>query len=179
MRGRLATPAVPAVAGGCTWTLPASQRGVQPDAALHTQGRPPGPLSSFAARAGAPWSQPTVMDGPAGPAQRRPRHRRPARPPRPRHRAHPRRRPQPRPGPKPAHWTRIDADYQTLAPACRPSSATSASARSQPPHRQHFVDQRIQPPRAERPARAGRKAAAPAGVAGQRCGNETAREWRR
>ena len=60
----------------------------------------------------------------------------------------------PRPGRKPAHWTRIDADYQTLRTGMQALFDDLGITRSQPPHRQHFVDQRIQAPRAaDRPRR--------------------------
>ena len=42
------------------------------------------------------------------------------------------------------------ATTRPCASACRPCSSTSASRRSQQPHRQHFVDQRMQAPRGTR-----------------------------
>ena len=47
----------------------------------------------------------------------------------------------PKSGPRPTATTR------PCASACRPCSGTSASRRSRQPHRQHFVDQRMQAPR--------------------------------
>ncbi len=48
----------------------------------------------------------------------------------------------PRLGCKPAVWPAWTTTTRPSAPACRPSSTTSASRPPQQPHRQHFVDGR-------------------------------------
>jgi hypothetical protein len=48
----------------------------------------------------------------------------------------------PRMGRKPKIWTAVDRDHETLRIGMQTLFPTSASKRSLPPHRQHFVDRR-------------------------------------
>jgi hypothetical protein len=74
---------------------------------------------------------------------RRPHHRRPAHAARPRHRPHPRWDSQaPAWAASPQSGPPSTATARPCALACRRCSGTSASRRSQQPHRQHFVDRR-------------------------------------
>ena len=77
------------------------------------------------------------------PAQRRPHHRRPARPARPGHRPDPRRRPQPPPMDANPPLDPVDRDYETLRIGMQALFHNLGITHARPPrHRQHFVDRR-------------------------------------